>query len=74
MKNQIFNTYKESILNYKKRHFNGRYDWQYDLYEATVLQWLHNYKTLVNDKEGLRELYSIAFDWFIGGQKQNAIY
>ena len=62
MKNQIFNTYKESILNYKKRHFNGCYDWQYDLYEATILRWLNNYKTLVDDREGLRELYSIAFD------------
>ena len=62
MKNQIFNTYKESILNYKKRHFNGRHDWQYELYETTVLRWLNNYKILVNDREGLRELYSIAFD------------
>ena len=62
MKNQIFNTYKESILNYKKRHFNGRYDWQCELYEATVLRWLNNYKILVDDNEGLIELYSIAFD------------
>ena len=62
MKNQIFNTYKESILNYKKRHLNGRYDWQYELYETTVLRWLNNYKILVDDTEGLIELYSIAFD------------
>ena len=58
MKNKTFEIYKESILDYKKRHFYS----QYTLYEATVLRWLRNYKCIVNDKKGLLELYRIAFD------------
>lgn len=61
MKSKTFEIYKESILDYKKRHFYGKYKWQYQLYEDTVLMWLHNYQCIVNDVEGLSELYNIAF-------------
>lgn len=62
MKNKTFETYKESILDYKERHFYGQYEWQHELYNTTVLRWLHNYQCIVDDRKGLLELYRIAFD------------